>query len=252
VATLLETQIRGGSFYPNRNIDITIDVTADISAYRYRAVTFDPGTYGITPISSTSDFNLIGVLQNATIYGRAIIRLVGVTRMIYGETISAYDMVQPSIVSGKEGRALVWSPSKDGHTHGSTPAEVVHTFFVTDYTGVAITGSTNSHFVKTLQSYSGGAFTTSGDVVTVTEASGGEYLAKYTPTVSGSMYRLMVAGAGSTPADGAIITPGEFQEVPYATPGKPGNSGCRFVLGQALEDGDEDDEGLVILRPQIF
>ena len=252
IAEALGIEIRGGARYPNRSVDITVYVDSNFSAYQYRAVAIDPSSYAVAPISGSPGSKIVGVLQNAPKYGEAVIRLSGVTRIIYGEAVTAFDLLKASYSVGNEAKGIVWDVSEDGHTHESSLIETVHGFYVTNLAGTALTGSTDSHFVKTLKMYSGGSFTTSSNVVTVTEVSGGEYLAKYTPTMPGVMYQLMIVGAGATAAAGSVITPSEFQDMPHATLGRPSTASCGFILGPALVDGIVDDEGLMILRPQVL
>jgi hypothetical protein len=250
--TTFEEQLRGGTRYPNRNVDVTVQVSSDLSAYQYRVVTID-GSLNVGLAASASDHTMVGVLQNAPSFGDAVIRCVGITNVYFAETVAIYDLLQTSFTAGKEGYAAVWTPHRDGHVHGADLGPLVHVIYVVDMFGAAVTGLVNADFTKTLEyNSSGTTFASSGETVTVAEISAGQYVVSFTPTHNAKMYRLRLTGTVSGPAEKAIITPSEFQEVVQGTMAPPSDASTLTVLGQALESGSSGDVGLMVLRPQIF
>jgi len=242
----LESQIRGGWSFPNRNLDFTIEATADYSAYVNKFVKVG-SDYSLSLPSAPLLVGIYGILQDMQPAGQIqIIRYSGISKAVYAETISAGDLITFADGTGKVQRFL---SDTGGHVHETVIEQVRRVVYVTNNFGAPITGGA-ANFTTTLEYDNSGTLTASGSAVTVTEISGGRYWVTFTPDDIGSLWLLSLTySSGGIPG---IVTPSDFQMVSTAQHGGPAIYSNVLVVGQALESGVLNDTKLILVRPQVY
>ncbi|MBW1989068.1 MAG: hypothetical protein JRI97_05930 [Deltaproteobacteria bacterium] len=91
----------------NKILDFTYEAAEDLSNDRYRIVVLDPATGKVRRPDSAAEMPL-GVLQNAPAAGAgAVVRLMGVSKVVLGETVAVNEWIKLEYVSAEDaGKAL--------------------------------------------------------------------------------------------------------------------------------------------------
>jgi len=187
----------------------------------------------------------LGHVQNAPAEGSpALVRVAGFTPVIYGDSVSAFDILR---LDPSTGKLVPFDVTKgDGHSHAATLRAIRRVVFVCDDAGAPIlTGAAS--LSSDLRWDDSDAFATAPETVTISEISGGEYLVEFVPSVTNRNYVLRVARAS-----GGIVSPAEFQVTSHAKLGAASVSSIQQIAGIALVSGENGDEGLMLIGRQIF
>lgn len=251
IVSTFEEQLRGGTRNLNRNLDLTIGVGSDWSAYLNHVVHVDRVGGGLGVYNPSAALAIIGILQNEPLAGdTALVRYGGISRAIIGATVVADDFLK---VDAGTSRLVPWVAGTDGHTHAANHAELESVLVrVVDLTGAPVTGLTD-HEITVRQWYRAGGVISehaaSTSVVEDGNADGWYEVGVTEIQLVGYPHRLSIE-----PNDaGHIATPSEYPWTPRSdTSGPPTLDAIGLVVGVALEGGADGDEIMVRILPQLF
>jgi hypothetical protein len=249
----LDELLSRASNSPNADVDCFV-AGDDLSAVAGLAASVDdvktirtPTDPGIgAPGSRPAPY--LGYAMNAPTPGfPALIRVAGMARCVYGDTIEVGDLLTFDPTTGK----IIPLGASFGHQHDGAIRTVTHFVYVVGGDNLPATGIDPADFETPLQWDNAGSLANGSEVVTVAELGDGIYSVAYTPSLAGLIFRLRVfcnpGGSGYVP-----VTPSEFQDMGVATYGQVAQSSVAQIVGIALEAGADGDRGLVLMRPQIL
>ena len=251
----LSEQVRNSNSWCN--LDIVVEVGADLSAYASLGVRIDQGR--VIRADSSGLPRLIGVLQNSPVNGYAVARYMGLTSIVYGATVAVGDLLLLSNDPASLGKAFPFAQGTDGHTHTAGAAvPIKFVAEVRDPLGNPLTGLVlNTSVTMTVQEL-GASLAAGSGAKTLTGINGvgagvaGEYLVSYTPSAPDKLCRIRLSGVAATAGDGAVFSPSVHHETSHGSPGPPTYGSLRWIMGMAMTDGNAGDTGLMLMRPQTF
>jgi len=246
MSTLLETTLRGAGQYRNRNLDLTLETTEDLSDYQYRPVYLTDG------LVTSSGEVFLGILQNKGNDGIAAVRYLGVSRILLGELAGGSGAIgggQRLVLNAAEGNAVPWEAP-------ATLEELVLVKIVDSATSAPVTGAA-SDIVLT-----GFYFAGAGVLATLNpthqnrnEVSSGSHPGWYVVGFKNAAIVDSLATHAmdvSHPNSSYVITPSFHSWMPRAILGERIYDGPNVFLGEALEAAVTGDYVLCKLTPQIF
>jgi len=246
MSTLLETTLRGAGQYRNRNLDLTLETTEDLSDYQYRPVYLTDG------LVTASGEVFLGILQNKGEDGIAAVRYLGVSRILLGELPGGSGTVAGGtrlVLNVAEGNAVPWEAS-------ATLEEAMLVKIVDAVTGQPVTGAASDIVLTGFYGMGAGVLTTLDLTHQIrTEISSGSHPGWYRvgfKTVAIVDSLATHAMDVSHPNSSYVITPSSHSWIPRAILGERIYDGPNVFLGEALEAAVTGDYVLCKLTPQIF
>ncbi len=185
-----------------------------------------------------------------------MIRVPGpIARCIYGATVAFGDRLT---IDPLTSRLVPFdTDAGDGHTHNGANVIARRVVMLTDYGDNPITGADTGtpgvdtgDFAVTVQWDDAGSLNPTSDIVTITEIGSGQYFLAFTPLNAHAMYLLTVQYTAS--GIKGVCRPDQFQFDAQLALTTPRGLSLKMVVGRALKDGGDGDEGLVLLQPQFF
>ena len=240
----LSDQQRGGNTLPNLDLYVDTDPAETLPSKNPSLIQAEGQL--ATVYAGGDEAKFLGIMQGQPPPpgGQALIRLFGITYVVFGGTVAEGDALVMSQEVGMEGTMIPWVDADHGHTHSTQLQSIQNIVFATDLKGLPALGLSAGDFNAVAEWWQVGFGMTALSTPTITEISGGDYLIEYTPAVAGTLVRLRLSNASY------IFTPDQFQEMSSVSVGQA--TGGRWIMGRALTGGAVGDSGLMLLRPQRF